>query len=501
MTRSPIIDLEDVFVLYRGQVRDVAALRGLSLVVHAGDQVVIHGPSGAGKSTLVQLVTAAIAPNAGTARLFDRELSALDHQARAQLRRESIGIITQHSGDDLAAELTCRENVALQPRLRGWSRAKSLAAADAALDSVGLAGFGDRRPAGLSHGELQRVGIAAAIAHEPTLIVADEPTGQLDTATADDVIELLARLPRERGATLLVATHDEQTGRIADRVLHLADGRLGSERQRGEQDAAIVVDRRGWLRIPPAVRHDGGIGERVTATAAVGGVRLAAVGSTMAVETTGDDAVVAAGPVISRVVDASYAVGATTILPPTTIAASRHELHAVIGRSGSGKTTLLSMIAGWLTATTGSVDVDPTIRIAACPAVAAFADGLSVTETLGLAARVSGSPVAVEAIEGLLGDLGMFDLRRRSTSELSGGERQRLAIGRCLITGADLLILDEPTAQLDQTTALRVIELLARTAAAGAAVVCATHDTVLQHRAGCVTRLTGASTGATSQRT
>ena len=97
---------------------DIAALRGLSLQVHQGERVVIHGPSGAGKSTLVKLITAAITPSAGTARLFDRELSALNQRARTTLRGESIGIITQHGADDLSPELTCLQNVALQPTPR-----------------------------------------------------------------------------------------------------------------------------------------------------------------------------------------------------------------------------------------------------------------------------------------------------------------------------------------------------------------------------------------------
>ena len=132
-----IIDLDDVFVLYRGTPHDIAALRGLSIQVQQGERVVIHGPSGAGKSTFVKLITAAVAPNAGTAMLFDHELSSLDSAARAALRRESIGIITQHSGDDLAPELTCEQNVALQPRRSGMTAMEHRDAVAAALRAVG----------------------------------------------------------------------------------------------------------------------------------------------------------------------------------------------------------------------------------------------------------------------------------------------------------------------------------------------------------------------------
>jgi ABC-type lipoprotein export system ATPase subunit len=488
---QPIIDLDDVFVLYPGAWRDVAALRGLSLTVHTGERIVIHGPSGAGKSTFVKLVTAALAPNAGTALLFGRELSALDHQARTQLRSAEIGTITQHSGDDLAAELTCFENVALQPRLRGWSRSRSAAAAYQALQAVGLDAFANRRLKGMSHGELQRVGIAAALAHRPSLIVADEPTGQLDVAHADGVFDLLVSLAESHGTTLILATHDETAARLADRVLTIADGRLSSERRHGESEASAVVDRRGWLRLPAT--EAAGLGSRVIVQATPTGVALTASTEASATEPEVSAVAVALVPggIVSAAADASFTVDGEVILRPTSIEVRSGQIHVIVGRSGSGKTTLLSLLTGWVAPSGGSVTVGPEVSVAICPAVPAFAEGFTVTETLGLTSRIRGREPDHAVVAGLLADLGLSDLATRSVNELSGGERQRLAIGRCLASNSHLMVFDEPTAQLDRLTAQRVIDLLGRFATEGHAIVCATHDSLLCKAAGVITELSG----------
>ena len=489
MNLEPVIDLDDVFVLYPGTRRDVAALRGLSLSVQAGERVVIHGPSGAGKSTFVKLITAALVPNAGAALLFGRELSALDDRARAQLRREAIGTITQHSGDDLSPELTCLENVALQPRLRGWSRTDSRDAAMAALQAVGLDGFASRRPEGLSHGELQRVGIAAALAHRPRLIVADEPTGQLDVAAADVVFDLLAEIAAAHGTTLILATHDESAARLADRILTIADGRLSSERRRDEADASVVIDRRGWLRLPARDVDRARLGDRASVTTQLGRVTISATTSSQPPPVPAAAVTGAAGRAIGTVVDASFAINDTVVLRPTSMQIRCGQIHVITGRSGSGKTTLLSLITGWLRPTAGLATVDPTTQVAVCPAVPVFADGMSVTESMSLAARIRGIEPERPFIAHLLGELGLTDLAGRSVNELSGGERQRLAIGRCLASGATLLVFDEPTAQLDRATAQRIVNLLMRVASNGRAVVCATHDSLLCNAADAITEL------------
>lgn len=491
---DPIIDLDDVFVLYRGPTRDVAALRGLSLQVQQGERVVIHGPSGAGKSTFVKLITAVITPNAGNARLFDHELTALDQEARTALRRESIGIITQHSGDDLAPELTCAQNVALQPALQGSDAQQRRAAAMSALQAVGVGHLAHRRPSKLSHGELQRVAIAVAIAQGPRLLVADEPTGQLDVGNADEMLDILIRVAAESAATLIIATHDETAARLADRVLTIADGRLSEERRRGEATSSAVVDERGWLRLSLPAREYARIGGRATVTQHESGLIITARGddlqehaSPVAVDHLDDDA--AGDSVVRRLGDVTMSFGDTAVLVDVTATVRRGQLQAVVGRSGSGKTTLLSILSGWMPPTSGVVECPSgDVDVAACPAVPAFPEGLTVQEVLDLTMRITGSSPDRTKRDMLLGSLGLGDLGARLTTELSGGERQRLAVARCLITEATLMLLDEPTAQLDRRNARRVIDLLAG-AARRSAVVCATHDVELIDRADTVCSL------------
>jgi ABC-type lipoprotein export system ATPase subunit len=482
-----VADLDDIFVLYRGSTRDVAALRGLSLQVRQGEVIVIHGPSGAGKSTFVRLVTAAIAPSAGSAWLFGHELSLLDHTTRIRLRRESIGVITQHSADDLAPELTCFENVRLQPWRSRWSRPQRSERVVDALRSVGVADLGDRRPSHLSHGELQRVAIAAAIVTAPRLIVADEPTGQLDARHADAVLDLLVTLARGSGATLIVATHDETAARLADRVLTIADGRLSEERRRGDPTPRSVVDERGWHRLPAARRRQAHIGDRAIVSLFGDGVLIMAEpgvrrdepfepSSPRVIGRTG-------GAVVRRLHDVSHSFDGRPVFDPISMEVRRGELHAIVGRSGSGKSTLLAILSGWLLPTSGTVEQPASVDdVAVCPAVPAFPDGLSVREVLELTQRIERRPPRRDVQRALLDALAIGDLQDRRTNELSGGERQRVAVARCLISGAGLLLLDEPTAQLDRRNADRVISLLTRSDI-DAAIVCATHDTDLIRRA------------------
>ena len=495
---APIIDLDDVFVLYRGTSHDIAALRGLSIQLHQGERVVIHGPSGAGKSTFVKLITAAITPNAGTALLFDRELSTLDRGARNALRRESIGIITQHSGDDLAPELTCEQNVALQPRRSEMTPMEHRDSVTAALRAVGASHLAHRRPGGLSHGEIQRVGIAVAVAHRPRLIVADEPTGQLDVATADAMLELLAALAGEAGATLVIATHDELAGRLADRVITIADGRLSEERRRGDTRSSAVVDGRGWLRIPPHAREHARIGGRATFTEVDDGLVVAAradvPGSVEVDHPVPARRVAAVSPITSHrgmpavrtLRDVTKCFADVVVLNGVSLTAEQGQITAIVGRSGSGKTTLLSILSGYMPPTSGMVESPGDAEdIAVCPAVPAFPDGLTSREVLDLTVRIQRREPDPLHRDALLQHLGMRDLQDRVTEELSGGERQRLAVARCLVADASLILLDEPTAQLDQRNAQRVIDLLAD-AARRAIVICATHDAELIRQADAV---------------
>ncbi len=219
------VELRGVVKSYRAGELEVPVLRGVDLGVARGEVLAVLGPSGSGKTTLLNLAAGIDRADAGTVTVGGRELGSLDDGALTAYRRAHVGYVFQFF--NLLPTLTAQENVAVALELLG--RADSAAAA-AALARVGLAGKEGRFPHQLSGGEQQRVAIARALVKGPELVVADEPTGNLDGATAADVLATLAEANRERGATLLIATHDERARRIADRAVLLREGRAVPER-------------------------------------------------------------------------------------------------------------------------------------------------------------------------------------------------------------------------------------------------------------------------------
>src|SRR5581483_6694527 len=171
----------------------------------------------------------------------------------------------QHYTRALSPELSARELVAVQLGLRGATGAERLRRADELLERVGLAAKRDRRPAALSGGEQQRVALCAALAHRPRVFLADEPTGELDAATADQVYEVLGELVREHDCTTVIVSHDPESARIADRIIRIRDGRVSEEWARDGDADAIVVGRGGWLRLPEELLLRAGIGAHATA--------------------------------------------------------------------------------------------------------------------------------------------------------------------------------------------------------------------------------------------
>ncbi len=200
----------------------LAILGNLDFTVQRGESVAVLGASGTGKSTLLGILAGLDSPNAGTVRLDGVSLFTLDEDGRAALRGRLVGFVFQSF--QLLPSLTALENVMLPLELRGQADAR--AAAAAVLERVGLADRLGHYPRQLSGGEQQRVAIARAFAPGPKLLFADEPTGNLDTATGERIIELLFELNREQGATLVLVTHDEHLARRCGRRLLLAEGRL-----------------------------------------------------------------------------------------------------------------------------------------------------------------------------------------------------------------------------------------------------------------------------------
>ena len=230
MTTKPtcLLELHDVAHGYReaGAWREV--LSGVNLAVSAGEQLALIGQSGSGKSTLLHLLGGLDVPKSGRIRFDDTDLATLGEPARTLWRRRHVGFIYQFF--NLIPTLTVIENVLLPLELNGTGERVGRAAALALLAEVGLAERAASYPDRLSGGEQQRVAIIRALIHEPQLVLADEPTGNLDAATGIQVLDLLDRLVRARGRTLILVTHSPEVARRADRCVRLADGRLVAER-------------------------------------------------------------------------------------------------------------------------------------------------------------------------------------------------------------------------------------------------------------------------------
>jgi putative ABC transport system ATP-binding protein len=215
---EPLIRMRDVFNIYREGDVETVALRGADLEIERGSVTSLMGRSGSGKSTLLMLTAGLAQPSAGQILLDGRDIGRLDEAERSRIRAEHIGIVFQ-SGN-LIPFLTARENV---ETAMTYGRSTTARAIDL-LAAVGVSELADRRPRQVSGGEAQRVAIAVALANAPDLLLADELTGELDSATAQDILALLRRLHEERGLTIVLVTHNPEIARQAERVLVVNDG-------------------------------------------------------------------------------------------------------------------------------------------------------------------------------------------------------------------------------------------------------------------------------------
>jgi putative ABC transport system ATP-binding protein len=218
----PALEFRDVFRIYRSGPVETVALRGLSLRVEPGELIAVRGPSGCGKSTMLALAAALDEPSAGEVRAGARALQRLDEAELAAYRSRELALVFQ--SENLWPALTARENVAAAVSLAGHSDARR--AADAALARFGLTDRAEHRSAGLSGGEQQRVAIAAAYARGASLVLADEPTGELDSRNEAVVVDALAQLSADGGSTVIVVTHSTRVAAAAGRVLEMRDGRV-----------------------------------------------------------------------------------------------------------------------------------------------------------------------------------------------------------------------------------------------------------------------------------
>jgi putative ABC transport system ATP-binding protein len=227
VTQPKIVRAQEVTRTYGSGATEVHALRGVSFSINRGELVALRGRSGSGKTTLLSIVGGLERPTSGRVEVDGEEITTMSADGVARMLRERIAFIFQSFG--LLPVLSAAENVGLPMRLARLDAASRERRAVALLDLVGLAGHAGQRPYELSGGEQQRVAIARALANNPRLLLADEPTGQLDLETARQIMRLIRSIAHGEGITAIVATHDNALIELADRVLELKDGRLISD--------------------------------------------------------------------------------------------------------------------------------------------------------------------------------------------------------------------------------------------------------------------------------
>lgn len=218
------IETEELWRIYKAGAQEVPALRGVNLKIESGRFVAVKGRSGSGKTTLLNCIGGLDRPTSGTVRVFGRDLAELHGEQLTRWRREQVGFVFQSFG--LLPTLSAYENVELMLRIVGVHGKERRERALYCLDLVGLGNWAQHRPYEMSGGQQQRVGIARALANSPELILADEPTGELDSTTARETLSLFRRVVEEEHVTLLMASHDALVDEYVDEVLQLKDGQI-----------------------------------------------------------------------------------------------------------------------------------------------------------------------------------------------------------------------------------------------------------------------------------
>lgn len=443
------IRIEDLFYIYESNGQKVVALRGLHLEVASGECLVIKGPNGSGKSTLVKLLSGFYKPTAGRIFIGERDVSTIDP---LQLRREYVSSIDQRG--NLLPDLTILENISLAYSLIGRQHAIAKKMAGALLAKHNLGHIAPRYIGELSAGERQFSSLLAAIATNPKVLVADEPSGELDNASAEMMYGLLKTLANE--TSVILVTHDQRAEDYADRVVQMRDGRISEEWMPGT-DSRSVVDPFGWMR----VREDAG-----------------SLPQRMHYRHNKDRRGILRG------VDLALSYGDNEVFSRISIDAAPGELIGLSSASGTGKSSLLRILGGIQDPTSGAVFVNGELLT-----------GLSRQERATLRNEFvgflgqGGSALANISLADYLGDLkanfdSSFATRmKRPLSSFSGGELARIELLKTLAEGKPILLLDEPTSQMDEQRSREAAEMLFTFVDAGGLVIASTREPILLENA------------------
>jgi peptide/nickel transport system ATP-binding protein len=532
MDTLPFVVCDNLFKIYKVADLEVVALQGLDLQMARGQVMALVGPSGVGKSTLLNVIGGLDTPSAGGVRVAGWDLLRMNDRQRVTYKRQVVGFVWQQPARNLLPYLSARENVELPMQHRGVKANVRERRALELLEVVGLADRADFRPERLSGGEQQRVALAVALANNPPLLLGDELTGQVDSASAMRVIDALLAINRAFGTTAVIVTHDPLVASRVDRVVTIRDGRTSTEirrrRERGngnvEEQEWVILDRVGRLQLPRAYVNTLEMRERVKVhlepdhvsvwpqdTPTAPAVWRGSPDPRPSTHRPLDDIPIApAAPTAPRgSPDPRPGIPVTAENLSRTFELAGEKVHAVRrvslripagslsvikGPSGSGKTTLLQLFAGLDEPTGGGVrlgerslaEMSSQQKIDLCRRQIGFVfqtfgllPFLSVEENVQVPLRLlSTSRQERQAlVDEVLDLVSLADRARHRTYELSGGEQQRVAIARALVKRPALILADEPTGQLDTLTGASIISLLKEIATqTGVTVVVASHD-------------------------
>jgi putative ABC transport system ATP-binding protein len=459
---------DELVKTYRTASGEVRALKGLSAEVPASSLLAVVGPSGSGKSSLLRLIAGLDRPTSGT--LVVEGTSVHDASARTlrRFRRATVGYLFQRPSDNFLPHLTVGEHLRLA---RGLTHRPPRIDQEELLSTLGIEERVDHLPSELSGGEQQRAAIAEVLMGGATIVVADEPTAELDSTSASHVMDTIVELARA-GVTFVVATHDRSVMRRADAALELDHGIRRSSTS-APADPADRSSAAAFRPAPDAAEPDRADRWRPPATST------------------------APEPELPFILDANglsktYRRGEEVVhaLDDVSLTLRAGELVGLVGRSGSGKTTLLNVIAGWEHADAGTIErsgsesaVPGWDVLAVVPQKLGLFDELSVRENLEYPARLHGRLEELRGrVDELMEDLGIAHLAARYPKETSLGEQQRTAVARALVLAPTLVLADEPTGHQDAASERRVLEAFARSAAEGGSCLIATHNASLAPR-------------------
>jgi len=503
MTSQDFVLCDNLVKIYKVANLEVVALQGLDLEMARGEVMALIGPSGSGKSTLLNVLGALDTPSAGTARVGGLDLPQMDQRQREQYMRKAVGFLWQQPGRNLLPYLSALENVEMPMLLNGKNRRQRRRRAMELLEMVDLADRIRFRPDRLSGGEQQRVALAVALANNPPLLLADEPTGQIDSKSSSQIFDALRRINEAFGTTIIVVTHDPLVVERVDRVVAISDGHISTEIRRRNADGDtihdeewVIVDQSGRLQLPDLFVQTLNLRDRAKVRLEPDHVSVwpqddegDAKPETPDIQDPLEGSMgtvrwfparqTAAATVITEGLCRAYETGVETVwaLRDVSLNMPAGSLSVVVGPSGSGKTTLLNLIAGLDEPTSGTVSIAGDSlasmsshdkielrrqKIGFVHQTIGLLSFLSVEENVGVPLRllrVSSKERGIRTSEALR-LVGLSNRAKHRTYELSGGEQQRAAIARALVSQPSLILADEPTGQLDSETGAGIIALL-----------------------------------------